>query len=70
MPLKASSIEGRGHLLPLGWGIFWAEGGMSGSATHGLLFCQFELEQLKSLVAGLKISYYYVLQSFFFLFID
>lgn len=38
---------------------------MSGSTTHGLLFCQFELEQLKSLVAGLKISYYYVLQSFF-----
>lgn len=43
---------------------------MSGSTTHGLLFCQFELEQLKSLVAGLKIRYYYVLQSFFSLLVD
>lgn len=56
---------GLGHLSGKGQVYVRRRRGVSGSTTHSLLFCQFELEQLKSLVAGLKISYYYVLQSFF-----
>lgn len=61
---------GLGHLSGKGEVYVRRRGGVSGSTTHGLLFCQFKLEQLKSLVAGLKISYYYALQSFFSLLVD